>query len=195
MRLTSSFACSALVGLVVGCGHATRPTETPSAETAPQATDAAHREQDATPPAPATSDADPQDVGETLGALHLGMSATEVEGLLGRPVATGEVIEEPATGDMVQAWRYPDLGLTVTMLQSDAPAVLRILAEPPCKLVTSRGIGIGSPRAALEQAYASDRDEEMSHPDALVVGSAYGGTVFLLESDAVASIFLGASAE
>jgi hypothetical protein len=138
---------------------------------------------------------------EALGDLRLGMAASEVIELLGQPKKKSGIDEEAATGDFVQSWDYPDLGLQLGMAASSrrgSQSLNSIIARPPCSLQTRRGIGIGSSFELTDQAYGALRDLDVSEPNDrnhLVAGSIYGGVIFSFEDGVVSEIFFGAAAE
>ena len=71
-----------------------------------------------------------------------------------------------------------------------------ITIKSPSKLVTSRGIHIGSTEGEVIQAYGQCRDQETSKKgEQLVAGSIYDGMIFNFKDGKVVSIFLGAAAE
>lgn len=135
---------------------------------------------------------------DTLGSLRTGMKASELVASLGPPKSKGKVELEGATGEYVATWTYPAHGLEVGM-SSGAPrgpqTVNWLLAEAPCALATSRGIAIGSDKAAVEAAYAKEINAEDSDTDSIVVGSVYGGLILTIEGGKVARMFIGAAAE
>ena len=138
---------------------------------------------------------------EALGDLRLGMEASEVLELLGTPKSKGEIEEEEATGDFVQEWQYPDVGLTLYMSAASrgAPQSLGSLrASSPCNLKTKRSVGLGSTWAEVDKAYGDVHDLEGLDPDdklSYTAGSVYGGVFFFFEAGKVESIFMGAGAE
>jgi hypothetical protein len=106
------------------------------------------------------------------------------------------LIEVGATGLVIQDWEYPDQELTLTMAASqNGQTVDRIHVRTPAPLNTSHGIGIGSSRADVEQAYSAEKDAEASTAETFVAGSVYGGVLFSFHGDKVTSIFIGAAAE
>ncbi len=137
---------------------------------------------------------------ERLGPLRLGMTARDAaKSLPCRPVVGRERLEG-ATGEYVQQWRLPDCGLTLKMSgphRGGPKTVAAVTATAPCRLVTSRGVGVGADEAAVAAAYGSFRDEDgLSAPGrTFLVGSIYGGLVFSLAKGRVTRIFLGAGAE
>jgi len=147
-----------------------------------------------------------QSARHSLGPLALGLTESEVLQVLGQPEQLTPEVEEAATGNLVLGWKYPKLGLTLTMARvaSTQPlTLLRFTATAPCRFATNRGIRIGSSRAALDAAYAADYARDAAANDSAggtdqqhaVVDSIYGGVVFAFEHHLVAEIFLGAAAE
>jgi len=100
-----------------------------------------------------------------------------------------------ATGTYAQTWEYPEKGISLVM-ESDSEGgrkkVRSISAFYPCKLTTSRGIIIGSSEDFVKEKYLNLINLTESEPDAIVIGSIYGGTIFTLESGIVSRIFIGA---
>ncbi|WP_300157156.1 hypothetical protein [Solidesulfovibrio sp.] len=137
---------------------------------------------------------------ERLGPLRLGMAARDAaRNLPCRPVVGRERLEG-ATGEYVQEWRLPDCGLTIKMSgprRSGPKTVAAVTATAPCRLVTSRGVGVGADEAAVAAAYGRFKDEDgLSAPGrTFLVGSIYGGLVFSLAEGRVTRLFLGAGAE
>jgi hypothetical protein len=82
-----------------------------------------------------------------FGKIGLDESSAKVLRVLGPPAQKGELSEEMATGEMVERWSYPDLGLEIDMSQageSKGFTVYRILAKQPCDMRGYRGVNIGS---------------------------------------------------
>lgn len=135
---------------------------------------------------------------ERVGKLRLGMSAAAVRTALGKPALGGPEMLEQATGSYVQEWRYLHQGITLKMSATHAhgaQSVDGITVVAPCRFRTSRGIGIGSPAAAVRQAYARDLNKESTSAEQIVVGSVYGGVIFTIQKGRVTRIFVGAAAE
>jgi len=83
----------------------------------------------------------------SLGGLTLGQSSVAVVKTLGQPVEKGESREEMATGELVERWKYPALGLNIDLshLNEKEPlTVYRILAGQPCNMRAYRGVTIGT---------------------------------------------------
>lgn len=83
----------------------------------------------------------------TLGKLSLGQKESRVLRILGQPQGKSEVVEEMATGEMVQRWSYPDQGLDIELSRTkeDEPfTVYRMHAKAPCDLAAYKGIRIGA---------------------------------------------------
>ncbi|MEA5471182.1 hypothetical protein [Spirulina sp. 06S082] len=136
---------------------------------------------------------------ESLGEwLKLGLSETEILTQLGTPSEKKEDIFWGAIGMYVQKWEYGDRGIRLQM-QSEQPGepkqVLSIVITEPCELKTNAGIGIGSSKEEVVQAYRHYQDP-YSHPESesFVAGTAYGGLIFSFENNRVKEIFIGVAA-
>lgn len=161
------------------------------------------REAAAPAPSSASPSADP--TSETFEGLALGLTAASVEKRFGAPDQKGTPTEMGATGTFEADWEWKSLGLRLRMSAAtaeEAPTVGAIEIEPPSKLRTSRGIGLGATRAEVEAAYrdALGKGREPDEPDAtsetrLILGSVYGGTIFRFEGGKLVSVFVGAAAE
>jgi len=149
-------------------------------------------------PARAKEKADPL-ANEAIGKIKLGLPAAAVVKALGQPEKKGADTEEDATGEWVQNWEFPALGLKLSMSsgkKGGAKSVNSITATGACKLATARGIKIGSTEAEVRKAYGGVEDKEQSHKgESFVAGSIYGGVLFTLKDGKVSEIFLGAGAE
>lgn len=137
---------------------------------------------------------------ERLGALKMGLSATEVLASLGEPKERGSDEEWEADGAFHQEWRWPALGLTLDMLshkRRELKKIASIKVEEPSTLQTAKGIAVGSPRAEVLRHYGKLRDPEfpVDEQKQLIAGSIYGGLMFDFKGGKVSSIFLGAAAE
>ena len=136
---------------------------------------------------------------EPLGKIALGQKADAVVKLLGKPESKGEDTLWAATGEWVQQWKLPALGLELGMASAKkggGKTVSSITATGACKLSTARGISIGSPVAAVRKAYGKLEEKQQSRPgETFVAGSVYGGIIFTLKGGKVSEIFIGAAAE
>lgn len=136
---------------------------------------------------------------ESLGGLTLGMSGAELAAALGEPDAKGEQQQWDADGAFHVDWNYPSRGFSFDMTSESADGPTRvsgISVRAPAEERTRFGIGIGSDRAALMNAYGACRDPDTeANDEGLVAGSIYGGVMFELENGRVKSIFIGAAAE
>ena len=138
---------------------------------------------------------------EALGKIAEGQKAEDVVRLVGKPASKGKVTQMAATGEWVQEWKYPALGVRLTLASNakNGPmTVSQLWAVDGCKLATRRGIKIGDTVAALRKAYG---DVEHKAPDGsrsrelFIAGSLYGGVLFHLKDGKVTEIFIGPSAE
>lgn len=149
-----------------------------------------------TPAAPAAL-ADPKN--ETLGGLAVGDASAVVEKLLGPPATKAEPWTMEATGETVAEWTWKS-GEGITMsINAGAASVYAITIKAPSKLRTSRGIGIGSARAEVEEAYKgvnTGADGEVKPtPEQILVGTLYEGTSFRFADGKVSEISVGGGAE
>jgi hypothetical protein len=132
---------------------------------------------------------------ETLGKLRINMPEKTLIELMGKPQSKGKQEMWEAIGERVQSWNYPAQGLQFNMSGSPK-TILSMTAQAPCKLATSRGIGIGSSEADVLKAYRSFEDKENSQRGKIfVAGSIYGGVTFHFDHGKVRQIFFGAAAE
>ena len=117
---------------------------------------------------------------------------------LGVPEHKGEDVFWEGSANYVQKWEYRKLGLTLQM-ESDEYAkdkrAFQIEIVSPSPFKTSKGIGIGTTKEMVLESYSNEINNGESEPDAIVVGSIYGGTVFFLTDGKVCRIFIGELAE
>jgi len=151
----------------------------------------------ATPTTPAAPLADPKN--ETLGGLAVGDTAAAAEKLLGPPASKAEPWTMEATGDVVADWSWSS-GEKITMAQgASGQSIYAITITSPSKLRTSRGIGVGSARAEVEEAYKGTQTgaegEVAPTPEQILVGTLYEGTSFRFVDGKVSEISVGGGAE
>jgi hypothetical protein len=104
-----------------------------------------------------TSVGDANAVSEGIGDIRIGQSADELEKLMGEPSAKPQGAP-PAESRIEAVWKYAGQGVTVTLSAAGKDEPLKvesIVADEGCPLRTRRGIGIGSDRAAVVEAYGS----------------------------------------
>jgi hypothetical protein len=146
----------------------------------------------------ASASGEPAPLEDTLGGLAPGALQDEVEKKIGKPKSKSPIQEEQATGEHVSQWIWAD-GVSAIMSGSSAKgklAVRLLMIEPPSKLSTGRGVGIGSPRSAVEAAYAKQIDKQASTEEMLVVGEMLGGLrVHFDKQQRVRSLALGSDGE
>ncbi|MEZ4233612.1 MAG: hypothetical protein R3B89_30825 [Polyangiaceae bacterium] len=156
-------------------------------------------------PSPAPSPTTPSDPrSETIGPFALGDSAEKAIAELGEPRTRPPRIEEGASGEFVTTWEWPDRGIAFEMSSGtlDGPMSIRgITLRAPSPLKTSRGVGIGMPRASVEKLYQGlgwkqGDDGIAPRENEFLLGTVYGGTMFRFGGDGtVESIDVGAWAE
>jgi len=139
---------------------------------------------------------------ERLGELSVSSTSDEVAQKLGPPTRKGRIEMSEASGDDIQSWFYPAQGLTVAMAIDDREtgkgSVSTLTIKAPATFKTRLGIGIGSTRKEVLDAYGKLRDPEFPSGDkeeVFLAGSIYGGVFFTFKRDKVSQIFVGAGAE
>lgn len=136
---------------------------------------------------------------ESIGFLKRNIPDKDVTKDLGEGEAKSNAIEWGADGMEHQTWYYRTKGIELDMirLESSNQVVNTVKISSPCNYKTKRGIGIGSTKEEVLNAYKDEINPEESAKDSsvLVAGSIYGGIVFRLENNQVSSIFIGAAAE
>lgn len=134
---------------------------------------------------------------ESVGPLKLGMDEAKVVKLLGKPAKNSFPQEEGATGDFVADWEWPKQGIVLGMASDKRSGPFRVRSieiMAPSTLATTRGVTIGMAAADLPARYQRNVDEGRDDPAEYLVGSVYGGMLFTLKDDKVASVFVGAMA-
>lgn len=102
---------------------------------------------------------------------------------LGEPDVREEEGEQDDGDEFVVRWEWRARGVVIDMLGTtpDGPlSVHSLWIRAPSKLETSRGVGIGTPRAEVERLYqglGSD-DEDMVDPNEFVMGDLAVETTF-----------------
>jgi len=102
---------------------------------------------------------------ERIGELRLGLTEKDVHGNIHCKPRKGKELFEAATGEYVQMWKYPECGIELKMSSERKGAkkeVGSITITSPSKLVTGRGIRIGSTEGEVIEVYGRYRDQEGS---------------------------------
>lgn len=103
--------------------------------------------------------------GLSIGQVILGQSTGQVVATLGPPAERSRTQEEPATGEFVQTWSYPQHSLEIDISRSsekEAFTVYRVRAGGRCKLKTFAGLNVGSFAAEVQGlARRFERDSEV----------------------------------
>lgn len=134
---------------------------------------------------------------ETVGKLKIGLKASDLTGILGKPSEKTKNELWGADGEYHQTYKYSKLGVELDMIgkkESDK-VVNMITVMSPCDYKTSKGISIGSNYQDVEKAYKEYLNTASSNKESIVAGSIYGGMIFSFKNEKVSSIFIGASAE
>jgi len=136
---------------------------------------------------------------ETIGALKLEIPEAQVKQVVpGQPARAAET-HWGADGQYHQTWTYAQRGLKLSLVsekKGGAKTLESVQCGARCTLKTARGIGIGSPLADVQTAYAAEFNKEESElPGTFVAGTIYGGLIFNFKAGKVSVMFLGAAAE
>lgn len=140
----------------------------------------------------------------TLGKIGLGQGSAKVLRVLGPPAQKGELVEEPATGEIVERWSYPDLGLEIDMSSAQEKTgltVYRIYAEEPCDFRGYRGVNIGAFAVeiqALARELERDSKVEVSRSEesyGFLWTEEYQMLSLTLENGKISEIYLGPGPE
>lgn len=113
----------------------------------------------------------------SLGKISLGQTMAKVTRQLGPPKEKSETKEEPATGELVQTWSYPDIGVEIDFSRTDekkAFTVYRVTATEPCDFRGYMGLNIGAFQVEVE-ALAKQLEKEPG----IEVSRSEGGYGFL----------------
>lgn len=135
---------------------------------------------------------------ESVGPLKLALSSEDVVKALGEPEEKSDFSLWGSDGLEHQTWIYTEKGIILSIVKTEnAVSIESIDLSSPCTYKTSRGIGIGSKKSEVYEAYKQEIDPAENKEDSpfIVAGSVYGGIIFSIENDSVSGIFIGASAE
>ena len=134
---------------------------------------------------------------ETVGNLKIGLKASDLTSILGKPSEKTKNELWGADGEYHQTYKYSKLGVELDMIgKKESDKVINMITiVSPCDYKTSKGISIGSNYQDVEKAYKDYLNTEFSYKESIVAGSNYGGVIFSFKNEKVASIFVGASAE
>lgn len=136
--------------------------------------------------------------GDRVGQFYLGLSEAEVKKNMSCPVTYGKDEMWGADGLYHQSWDYTDCGMLFDMTSSEQNAskvIESITVVAPSRLKTDKGIGIGSTKEEVMDAYRSRWNKGESRDDLFVVDSIFGGILFRLKEGQVENVFVGAGAE
>jgi hypothetical protein len=136
---------------------------------------------------------------EKIGKLKLSLKNKELEKIIGKPEIKSKFKIWAADGAEHQTWKYKKLGIELDMMKIDknTSEINMITIKSPCKLKTTKNIGIGSTKDEVLKSYKKYIDQESysKNSNSIIVGSIYGGIIFGIKNNKVNEIFLGASAE
>jgi len=134
---------------------------------------------------------------ETAGGLRIGMRYEKVVEYMGGPGEVTEPEMSQADGSLCQSVDYPDKGVHMVFnIESDSVRrIMNILIIDPCKLKTSKQIGIGSTIDDVRNAYSEAVNPELSDSTEIVAGTSYGGVVFDFRNNKVRTIYIGVTGD
>ena len=135
---------------------------------------------------------------EYVGPLNLNLNSDDFIKALGEPESKSDAHVWGADGREHQDWTYAAKGISInTVKNGNVNNVFSIHISSPCTFKTSRGIGIGSKKADVIEAYKNEIDpiENKDDSDSIVAGSVYDGIIFTIKNDSVSKMFFGAAAE
>ncbi len=133
---------------------------------------------------------------EKFGEISINLSSEEVIKAFGEAETKSDVEVSQVDGTNNQTWTYPSKGLEISFSEDENKrwAVISYSITEKSTLKSIRGIGIGSSREDVINAYQKEIGEQVDE-GSLVAGTVYGGIVFWLGGGKVRSIFVGASAD
>jgi hypothetical protein len=136
---------------------------------------------------------------EKLGELKLEMTEAQLKQVLPAQPARAREQLWGADGQYHQKWTYAQRGLRLSMVSEKkgaAKTLESIECSARCTLKSTRGVGVGSPLADVQKAYAAEFNKEESKlPGIFVAGTIYGGLIFNFKAGTVSVMYLGAAAE
>lgn len=120
---------------------------------------------------------------EALGILRFGLAAPLVLKSIGQPDSKSKSEVWGADGLEHQTWFYKSKGIKLDMVKSKTLTIDMITVNAPFNRTTQRGIGIGSTREQVVNAYRKEIDpkEPENSTDELVVGTVYNGIILKFE--------------
>lgn len=141
----------------------------------------------------------------SAGPLKLGMAATQVKKALGQPESHTQPVFVPATGAYNKTWKYPKLGLELTLSGESASGKFEldtVVLRAPSSYKVAGGLQVGMPQAAADAWVKSLQGQGISAfgsdtPDTFGVLRESTYTVLSVECSGgvVKQIFLGPGPE
>jgi len=133
---------------------------------------------------------------ESFGAVKIGSEEAEIVRTLGPPKKKSKAQEEGATGDFVSDWTWDGASISMAGETKTGPWKARLITiKKGSKLATIKNLHIGSTRAEVEKAYTRSEEDDGSKKDQYLVGSLYGGLLFVFDkANKVSEISMGAFA-
>lgn len=134
---------------------------------------------------------------ESVGQLKYGLSLSKVIEVYGKPSEETKTVLWSGDGEYHQTIKYQDKGIELDVIGNPGShkKINMITISKPSELKTLKNIGVGSDSNEVENAYKDQIATDFSNNESIVVGSIYGGLIFTLKDNKVASIFIGSAAE
>jgi hypothetical protein len=134
---------------------------------------------------------------EKFGDLKLGLSYHNMVYFLGYPSKTSEPELWEADGKYHQTIFYQNKGIELDLIGKDTTdqTINMITISTPSRLRTNSGMYVGCNINSVKTAYNNLINHQFSDSNQIVVGSIYGGLVFIFENNKVKKILLGSLAE
>jgi hypothetical protein len=128
---------------------------------------------------------------EAFGPLRFGATEAEIRKVLGAPKERSKPTLEGATGGYYSAWSWAGADADMVADKASGPwRARRIGVSAPSKYATKEGIRIGSTRKEVEAKYKKSKSDS-GDPDSLLVGSPYGGLLFMFKDGVVTAMSIG----
>ena len=197
MRQTKSILIILSLFWATSCADKQTKTNSQSTDTASTKVDSSvDNRRDNVVSIPADSIIDPMLV-EGFGDLKIELDYKQVLSNYGIPDSLSKMEIWGADGEYHQTVYFTKKGIKLDIIGDNKAkrTVNMITIKSPSKLRTKKGMGIGSHFEDVLKSYKTSIDTESSTDSTIVVGSIYGGLIFVLKDKVVTSMFLGAAAE
>jgi hypothetical protein len=133
----------------------------------------------------------PNVMGNSFGGIYLNMTDKQLLALMKDPIKQ-EIKIWDSDKKKHQTWSYAAIGFETDMVgELSNQKVYMVAAKSICKLKTDKGIGVGSSKSDVEQAYKSSITSNQNGK--IMVGNANNAVLFEFENNNVKSIVIGSA--